>query len=95
MLHIAGSREAEKVSHVTQTTRHALDRGDWTQLKTPIIARRAERTSGARTRSVALAERLCVTCPSVSPGGRSPRPWLQKYNLDNASALIGRRTKLL
>lgn len=42
-------------------------------------------------RSVALAERLCATCPSVSPGERSPRPFLQKYNLDDASALIRRR----
>jgi hypothetical protein len=30
-------------------------------------------------RSVALAERLCATCASVSPGERSPRLCLQKY----------------
>jgi hypothetical protein len=42
-------------------------------------------------RSVALAERLCAICASVSPGERSPRLCLQKYNLSNASALISRR----
>jgi hypothetical protein len=45
-------------------------------------------------RSVALAERLCATCASVSPGERSPRLCLQKYNLSNASALIRRRATL-
>jgi hypothetical protein len=48
MLYVVVSREAEEVSRVTQTTKHALDRGDWTQLKTPIVARWTEGASDAR-----------------------------------------------
>jgi hypothetical protein len=82
MLHVVVSREAEEVSRVTQTTRHTLDRGDWTQLKTPIVARWGERASDAGTQRGA--------CLSVSSGEPLPRPCLQKYNPDNANALIGR-----
>jgi hypothetical protein len=49
MLHVVVARETEEVSRVTQTTRHALDGGNWTQLKTPIVARWAERASDAGT----------------------------------------------
>lgn len=51
--------KAEEVSHVTQTPRHALDRGDWTQPKTPIVVRRAECASDAGTQRGAGGAPVC------------------------------------
>jgi hypothetical protein len=41
-------------------------------------------------RSVALAERLCASRHSASPGEPSPRPHLQKYNSKGVSSTRGR-----
>jgi hypothetical protein len=72
MLHVAVSCEAEEVSHVTQTARHALDGGDWTQPKIPIVARRAEGGSDAGTQRGAGGAPVCNLCKRFT--GRALAP---------------------
>jgi hypothetical protein len=65
MLYVAGGSEAVGKRHRSQSI--GWKAIDWTELKTPIAALRGSALAMLR-RSVALAERLCVTCSSISLG---------------------------